>query len=255
MFKSSKNQNLKFLNSKFLYIIQRKYVIQRDSFNVSGPKVTHANIVSHVDHRLDGLVVLGHQRRMQLDRGRVRGVVVLVRHRLRRQALDVETVGGLQQGRQLRVVNTHLAAVHKLQQRLQVVGVHAGQHDDRMFARGVLRGGRGEKETERKQRNLVSDEKKKRKKDEHHYRFDQKHSARASDREHYSLPTLFTEEQPSCEVPPNLPLYSTHSSTLCSVLLLINKRDSHSSWKSRWWSDSETFNKASKRTQSARNQR
>lgn len=162
-FKSSKNQNLKFLNSKFLYIIQRKYVIQRDSFDVSGPKVTHANIVSHVDDRLDGLVVLGHQRRMQLDRGRVRGVVVLVRHRLRRQALDVETVGGLQQGRQLRVVNTHLAAVHKLQQRLQVVGVHAGQHDDRMFARGVLRGGRGEKETERKQRNLVSDEKKEKK--------------------------------------------------------------------------------------------
>lgn len=68
-----------------------------------------------------------------------RGVlVVLVRHILRRQTLNVQAMRGLQQRRQLRVVHADLAAVDKLQQRLQIVRVDAGQHDHRVLAGRVL---------------------------------------------------------------------------------------------------------------------
>lgn len=65
-------------------------------------------------------------------------VVVVFCDRLRCQALDVETMRRLQQRRQLRMVDAHFAAIDKLEQRLQVAGGDAGQHDDRVLAWRVL---------------------------------------------------------------------------------------------------------------------
>lgn len=84
--------------------------------------------------RLD---ILMNESGMDLDR-RVRRVV-LVRNGLRSQPLNVEALRGLQQRRQLRVVNTDLTAINKLQKRFQVASRNAGQHYYRMLACRILR--------------------------------------------------------------------------------------------------------------------
>lgn len=74
---------------------------------------------------------------------RVRRIVIFG-HCLRCQALYVEALCRLQQRWQLCMVDTHLAAVDKLQQCLQIVGIHARQHNHGMLAWRILKEGREE---------------------------------------------------------------------------------------------------------------
>lgn len=76
--------------------------------------------------------------------GRVSRVVILVGDGLGCQPLDVQALCRLQQRWQLRVIDADLAAINKLQQRLQIARRNAGQHHDRMLACCILRKKSGE---------------------------------------------------------------------------------------------------------------
>lgn len=76
--------------------------------------------------------------------GRVSRVIILVGDGLGCQPLDVQALCRLQQRWQLRVIDADLAAINKLQERLQIACRNAGQHHDRMLACCILRRKSGE---------------------------------------------------------------------------------------------------------------
>lgn len=97
------------------------------------------------------LNILMHKTRVDLN-GRVSRVVILVGDGLWGQALDVQALCRLQERWQLGVIDADLAAIDKLQERLQIARRNAGQHHDRMLACCIL----SEKSGERKYKSHIS---------------------------------------------------------------------------------------------------